>query len=790
MMKIKTTDITVAITIAVLFALLPLRAAAGPVVWFGGSEAVGYSLDVADAPVVRTALTMFASDMRAATGYCPVEAKGAKVNISTITGRNAKALRRLGLPVDSLLGCKDAFAMRACKGRLYVVGADARGTAYGILELSRMAGVSPWVWWGDATPQRRQRLEVAEGFAVFQAPSVEYRGVFINDEDWSLRPWSGGADIGPKTYKRIFQLLLRLRANTIWPAMHEGTTAFYRVEGNREMADSCGIVVGTSHCEPMMRNNVGEWDRAKRGAYNYITNRDAVQTYWAERLDATRATDCIYSLGMRGIHDGTMEGVRTNEEKLTALQQVVDDQRAMLAEHLGRSLADIPQQFVPYKEVLEIMDRGLRVPDDVCLTWCDDNYGYMTRLSDSIQRRRQGGAGVYYHLSYWGRPHDYLWLTTTQPGLIYNEMRMAWDTGARRLWIANVHDPKAAAYDLELFLDMAWNINAVGPQTLYAHQERWLCREFGPAAGRAIAPAMRRYYWLCGARRPEFMGWSQVELDRKKYPRGLSPISPTEFTADEAKAYLAHYADIRRAVEAAEPLVPAERRAEWFAAVRYPLVAAGDMARKVLADSIESRKAYDEIQALTHYYNKELSGGKWDGLMSAAPRGLPVFGRREHPNALAEPRATYAIARNACDYVGRGSGGPCGIQSLGHSMAAVPLPKGRSLDYRFDSPQEGEAILRTAVVPTQPSDKGDIRISVSIDGGQPQTISYKEPFRSEQWKRNVLRGQAIITTRHHISKGPHTLTITAADDHVVLDQWAIAFGEGSCGYMIPAEPEI
>lgn len=772
----------------ILLALLPFNMVKGSVVWFDGTDPVSYSADVCDAPVVQLALSMFEDDMAEATGSRAVRTSRGTVSIYTLSDKNAKKLRRIGLPVDSLRARKEAFAIVASGDKLYVAGSDARGTAYGILELSRMAGVSPWVWWGDTKPIRQERLMVADDYKTFQAPSVEYRGVFINDEDWSIRPWSGGADIGPKTYKRIFQLLLRLRANTIWPAMHEGTTAFYRVLGNKETADSCGIVVGTSHCEPMMRNNVGEWDAGQRGRYNYITNCKAVQDYWAERLQEIKGKQCIYTIGMRGIHDGNMEGVRTDEEKLTALQRVIDDQRDMLAKYSERSLTDIPQQFVPYKEVLEVMDRGLRVPDDVCLTWCDDNYGYMTRLSSEAQQRRKGGAGVYYHLSYWGRPHDYLWLTTTQPGLIYHEMRMAWDTGARRLWIANVHDPKVAAYDLELFLDMAWNISSVSPTTIYDHQRRWLCREFGDKAGEAIAPAMRLFGWLCGVRRPEFMGWSQVELSRNKYPRGQSPISPTEFNKDEAADYLRYYASLRQTVEKAEPLVPEERRAQWFAAVRYPMLAAGAMARKILCDSIESRKAYEEIQVLTHYYNEELSGGKWHGLMSAAPRGLPVFGPKfgqDTPVAVADD-APF-VARNASDYDGAG---PTPVQALGHSMAAVPLAKGKSLVYKFDSPEEGEAVLRTAVIPTQPSDKGDIRICVQIDNEQPQTVSYKEPFRSEQWKINVLRGQAIITTRHHITRGRHKLTITAVDDHVVVDQWMIDFSKDRKQYLIPALPKF
>jgi len=451
----------------------------------------------------------------------------------------------------------DAFYIGINNGNIVVAGSNGRGTAYGILELSRMAGVSPWVWWGDNKPEKKNRLEIADNFTTYQAPSVEYRGIFLNDEDWSERPWSqytfepskNFGEIGPKTYKALFQLLLRLRANAIWPGMHTGTVAFFKVKGNKEMADSCGIVIGTSHCEPLLRNNVDEWDVNTRGRYNYITNKDAVLKYWTERLQETKGGEYLYTIGMRGIHDGSMEGVKTMKEKTVALQQVIDDQRVLLSKYVNKNVEKVPQVFVPYKEVLQIMENGLNVPDDVTLMWCDDNYGYMTRLSDAEQQKRAGGGGVYYHLSYWGRPHDYLWLTTTQPGLIYNEMKEAYDHNAKKMWIVNVHDVKVAAYDMELFLDMAWNIDAIKPSNLQQHLANWLCREFGYNAGKQLLPLMTEWFRLTAIRKPEFMGWTQVELDKKLYPRGRSQVIDTEFTNEfggEIDRYLADYSALRK----------------------------------------------------------------------------------------------------------------------------------------------------------------------------------------------------------------------------------------------------
>ena len=639
----------------------------GEFVWYNGKQAITYSVSKSVSPVVTVALDMFTGDMKQVTGVLPQKTHTGNTAIKIVQlDKNRSALKELlkqDVPVDSLMSKKDAFFIKVTessnKKQLLVVGSDGRGTAYGILELSRLAGVSPWVWWGDVTPIKKNQLTLPADYTTFQSPSVEYRGIFLNDEDWSLQPWSWKnfepsdtkGRIGARTYKEIFKLLMRLRANAIWPGMHGITTPFYFVPGAKEAADSCGIVIGTSHCEPLMRNNVGEWKVSERGEYNYITNRESVQSYWTERLKEAGRYENFYTIGMRGIHDSGMEGVKTLQEKTDALQQVINDQRTLLSKYVKKDVAKIPQAFVPYKEVLQIMENGLQVPDDITLIWCDDNYGYMTRLSDQEQQKRSGGAGVYYHLSYWGRPHDYMWLCTTQPGLVYSEMKQAYDCNARRLWIVNVHDLKPAAYDLELFLDMAWDINSVSPSTLVQHQKNWLCREFGTEAGEKLLPAMLEFYRLCGIRKPEFMGWNQVELDKKKYIKGWSPIKNTDFSltefGGELDRYLESYESIKRILSEVEPIIPQERKDAFFAQIKYPVFGAAAMSTKMLEAQrarcifpgscdtnlwtresqlmnacAKSIKAYQEIRDLTDYYNHKLAGGKWKYSMCYNPRDL------------------------------------------------------------------------------------------------------------------------------------------------------------------------
>ena len=810
---------------------------------FDGYNPISYSLPKwRERPVTEVAAGMFDSDMEWVTGMSPkrVEADAATIrvyNLSTATAEDLAEITEAGVDSQRLMDNKDSFCLKAHGGRLYAVGADDRGTAYALLEVSRLAGVSPWVWWNDATPIRRTRMTLPDDYADYQSPAVEYRGIFLNDEDWSLQPWSWRTfdtsqppgTIGVRTYKEIFKLLLRLRANTLWPAMHESTTPFYFVEGTKETADSFGIVIGTSHCEPLLRNNVGEWTDSVRGPYNYVTNRQGVMDYWGERLKEAGRYENLYTIGMRGKHDGRMAGVKTMAERVGALRDVIDDQRTLLKRYVGKDITAIPQVVVLYKEVLDVMNEGLTLPDDVTLMWCDDNYGHLTCLSDSGRRKRAGGAGIYYHLSYWGRPHDYLWIGGTQPGLVYNEMKTAYEGGARRAWIVNIHDPKTSSYQLELFMDMAWNVGSVVSAGLEAHFGSWLTREFGSEAGAELTPVMREFYRLCAVRRPEHTGWTQVELsDRKAYPRGRSHVVDTEFSfsefGSEADRYLEAWSALAEKVKTIEAKVPAERRDDYFAQVKYPVIASGLMARKMLEaqrgrsyamgqsgaslwerDTLmlgavaRSQCAYQELRLLTAAYNDSLAGGKWRHILSMSPRDLPVFNPPVLPVGLTgdevdvwlsdapgsvEPDGQGYMALDAATFTDA-SFTPQPVAMLGHSGMAVPVPKGEWVSYDIDWAADGDALLLTALIPTQPVDGGDVRVAVIIDQGEPQVVSIKEKGRSDGWKENVLRNQACVRTTHNLTPGRHTITIRALDDHIILDQLMLDTRQDRKFYTIP-----
>jgi len=543
-----------------------------------------------------------------------------------------------------------------------VVGSDRRGTAYGVYELSERMGVSPWYWWADVPPESRESVVVEAGTYHAGPPDVTYRGIFLNDEDWGIRPWASETfapeqatdrdGLGPKTYARIFELLLRLRANTVWPAMHPGTKAFYRYPENAEVADRYAIVVGTSHCEPMHRNNVDEWEGSHE-EWDYETNADRIREYWRTRVEAVSDYENVFTVGMRGIHDSGMPGGDSREAKVELLQQVLDDQREILDEAHDGPVEAVPQVFCPYKEVLDLYRGGLDVPEDICLLWPNDSHGYMRELPTESERERAGGSGVYYHLSYWGRPHDYLWLSSVPMGLVEAEMGRAYDAGASEYWVVNVGDIKPTEKEMEYFLDLAWDVEGVRSESVSTWLERWATREFGATHAAEVAEILAEYYRLSHARKPEHMGWSTVYPNTKPD----DPAFSLTHGGDEARRRVEAFERLVDRAEAVSEALPERRHSAFYQLVLYQVRCGAAMSEKFLHASRSrsyagqgrstadryaelTREAQERIEAETRYYNEELVDGKWDGMLSDSPRDLPVFdvpgtGRYDPPEGAA-----------------------------------------------------------------------------------------------------------------------------------------------------------
>lgn len=732
--------------------------------------------------VVHTALELLSRDIQT------VLSSNSRVNNSSGeiivgTAGRSELIDQSGVDTSVLKGKKQAFLLTVSpEGKLIVAGSDGHGTAYGILEISRLLGVSPWEWWADVTPEKKKLFKLSSKFRSVQSPSVEYRGIFINDEDWGLMPWSNktyepsdvNGEIGPRTNERIFELLLRLRANTYWPAMHECTLPFFLTKGNREVAKKYGIFMGASHCEPMACSAAGEWRRRGNGAYDYVNNSAAVYKFWEDRVKEVADQEVLYTLGMRGVHDGKMQGAKTVEEQKAVLDRVLADQRGLIEKYVNKDVTQVPQVFIPYKEVLDIYNAGLQVPDDVTLMWCDDNYGYIRHFPTAEERARKGGNGIYYHVSYWGRPHDHLWLSTMSPSLIYQQMKQAYDQGIQKIWILNVGDIKPAEYQIELFMDMAWNLEAVAQEGVTAHLQHWLERELGTSPAKELLPVMQEYYRLAHIRKPEFMGNTREEEKDRAY-RIVKDLPWSEEFINER---LSSYNRLSETVEKVTSRIPADRQSAYFELVKYPVQAAAQMNRKLLfaqlarhgkADWEMSDAAYDSIAALTQHYNS-LENGKWNRMMDFKPRKLPVFNRVERKEATAPMMADRkaAFRWNGADAK---KGNPVVCEGLGYEGRAVEIRKGDALSFSFGNLKSDSLELDIRLLPNHPVHGDKLRFSVSLDGAEPEVINYETKGRSEEWKENVLRNQAIRKIILPVSsKKQHQLVVKALDEGVILDQ--------------------
>ena len=745
-------------------------------------QPIKLACDNAEEKVVQTALQLFIRDYQSVfSASAAVDARQGNIIVGTVG--KSPLLKVVSADVSALAGKKQAFLLQVLPdGKLLVAGSDSHGTAYGIMELSRLIGVSPWEWWADVTPEKKTSFVLSAEYQTLQSPSVEYRGIFINDEDWGLMPWSSQTyepsdikgHIGPKTNARIFELLLRLRANTYWPAMHECTLPFFLTEGNRKVAEEYGIFIGSSHCEPMVCSAAGEWRRRGQGDYDYVNNSASVYKFWEDRVKEVAQQGNIYTLGMRGVHDGQMQGAKTVAEQKAVLERVLKDQRGLLQKYVNKDVTAIPQAFIPYKEVLDIYNAGLQVPDDVTLIWCDDNYGYIRHFPTAEERARKGGNGIYYHVSYWGRPHDYLWLGTFSPYLLHQQMKLAYDRGIQKMWVLNVGDIKPAEYQIELFLDMAWNIDEVNEIGVTAHLKSWLEREFGSYCVEELLPAMEAHYQLSYIRKPEFMGNTREEERDPKY-KVIKDLPWSEQTISER---LRSYTVLSDVVERMESNIPADRQDAYFQLVKYPVQAAAQMNRKILTAQLarhskvdwkQSDAAFDSIASLTQQYNS-LQNGKWNRMMDFQPRKLPVFKRVEHTTAT-EPMVTdrkMLCKWNAmeCTY-----GKPVPCEGLGYERKAAGIRKGSSLTFAFDDYGKDSVEVEIRLLPSHPLDEKQLRFAISVDEAVPQTVSYETKGRSEEWKENVLRNQAIRKVTLPINKqASHKLVITALDEGVVLDQ--------------------
>lgn len=621
---------------------------------FANGKACSIFVDASDAEVVKKVSELFAEDLERVTGKKGVvsEAKSIKgketIIIGTI-GHNKyidNLIEKGVLDVSSIRNGWEQYIIQVLDnpsrgiGRaLIIAGCDRRGTAYGTFAISEAMGVSPLYWWSDVPVVKQKALYLVTPEYISQAPTVKYRGIFINDEGWGITPWAAKTfdselgDIGPKTYAKVCELILRMKGNMLAPAMHPGSGAFNKYPENKVVADSYGIVMTSSHCEPLLFNNVTEWFKETMGDWNYMTNKAGINKVLDRRIAENGRYENFYTLAMRGIHDAGLVGV-PKEKEVSLIEEVLNDQRNILSRHIDRPIDSIPQLFVPYKEVMDIYERGLKVPEHVTLVWPDDNFGYMKRLSNQDEQRRKGGSGVYYHISYCGEPHDYLWINTTSPTLIYEEMRKAYDTGANRYWLLNVGDIKPGELGMKQFLDMAWDVNSFNFENSYTYQTEYLASLFGAQYRDDLEDIMNTYYLLGFQHKPESMGWGYEWNNFHDRERMID----TDFSFInycEAEDRMKEYDRIADKSEKILNALPKAYKAAFYELVFYQVKGAALMNKKMLtaqqnrwyarqgraATNLYADKAQAYQDSLTYYTDKfnSLLDGKWNHMMSITP---------------------------------------------------------------------------------------------------------------------------------------------------------------------------
>jgi hypothetical protein len=829
----------------------------------GGNSAAAIFVETNDERAVLRAAGDLADDFAQVTGTKPEIVnqfspdKKTGVFIGTIG--KSKIIDRLAaegkLATNGVSGQWESYVLQVVKNplpgvdaALVIAGSDRRGTIYGIYQLSEMIGVSPWHWWADVPVEQSKNLALRGEIFKQGPPAVKYRGIFLNDEDWGLRPWASKTfdpetgNIGPKTYAKIFELLLRLHANYIWPAMHPDTRAFNFYPADKELADDCGIVMGSSHCEQMLRDNIDEWKPDVNGEYNFVTNPGGVLKYWEQRVRENGQYENIYTLGMRGISDSGLPGGGTPQEKADRLRAIISAQREMLARDVNTNIAAVPQIFCPYKEVLELYRLAPDIPGDITLVWPDDNYGYVREFSDARERARSGGAGVYYHASYWGTPRDYLWLCSTPPALIAEEITKAFDYGADKVWIVNVGDLKPAEFDIEFFLKLAWNPHSWNGTNTYDLLEKQIARDFGSASAPELTSIMAEYYRLNFQRKPEHTGFPTNNL----------------FSGEEAAQRLTAWQKLSARVDAVEKNLPPESQDAFFELVGYPVRCAALANEQFLAPT-NAQPAHDEIQRLTDIYNNQIAGGKWHLMMSDNPRGqldvaagvppavgpgiLPgginvagagsvensgddssssvIPGGRMPPSTAGKmPAATFDFveqnhrvvmeAENASAFVPGKDASWRKISGLGYNGEAVSVfpvtvavrsepgkiaSESPCLQFKIYFQNAGDWKFTVRALPTFSVETGKPqRYAIALDDAPPEIVSL--PFSTgetdRRWQENVLRNAALTSSVHSVTKpGLHTLKIWMVDPGIVLDAIeAETGGAQTPGYVWPAETRV
>ena len=719
-----------------------------------------------------------------------------------------------------LKGKREKFIITLIDGQLVIAGSDRRGTIYGIYELSQQMGVSPWYDWADVPVEHHDSIFVNKGIYTDGEPAVRYRGIFLNDEAPCLTSWvknTYGTGYGDhRFYQRVFELVLRLRGNMMWPAMWGW--AFYADDPeNEKTADEMGVVMSTSHHEPMARNHQ-EYARNRKGwgPWNYQKNKTNLQKFFREGIERMKGTEQIVTIGMRGDGDEAMSA----EADTKLMTNIINDQRKIIADVTGRKASETPQVWALYKEVLDYYDKGMKVPDDVTLLLCDDNWGNVRRVPNAKERKHKGGWGLYYHVDYVGAPRNSKMLNVTPVQNPWEQLTLAYENGIDRLWILNVGDLKPMEYPISQFMDMAWNPRKYDVNNITRHTRDWCAQQFGESQADEAARILNLICKYNGRCTPEMLDRNTYSLENGEWQEVVNQYLQLE--ADALRQYNslpASYHDAYRQIILFPIELMSNLHQMYFAqAQNHALYKQGNPKANVWADECERLFKRDSL--ICDYYNHKMAGGKWNGMMTQKHIGYTswndAFEKDTCPelfrvtskdgviisenNGVVEIEAPYYSSKTDAAEAKWTE-----IPFMGKSVSAMTLMpytksvKGASITYKFkmqvSKTSDGKAFngkqkVRIHVITKSTLDylnKGGLTYGVSLDGASPVEINFNKDLNEKP--ENIYNiYYPTIATRivdkvielelPASSDGIHTLTLTPNDPAIVFEKIVIDGREG------------
>lgn len=714
-----------------------------------------------------------------------------------------------------LKGKREKFIITLIDGQLVIAGSDRRGTIYGIYELSQQMGVSPWYDWADVPVEHHDSIFVNKGIYTDGEPAVRYRGIFLNDEAPFLTSWvknTYGTGYGDhRFYQRVFELVLRLRGNMMWPAMWGW--AFYADDPeNEKTADEMGVVMSTSHHEPMARNHQ-EYARNRKGwgPWNYQKNKTNLQKFFREGIERMKGTEQIVTIGMRGDGDEAM----SEEADTKLMTNIINDQRKIIADVTGRKASETPQVWALYKEVMDYYDKGMKVPDDVTLLLCDDNWGNVRRVPNAKERKHKGGWGLYYHVDYVGAPRNSKMLNVTPVQNPLEQLTLAYENGIDRLWILNVGDLKPMEYPISQFMDMAWNPRKYDVNNITSHTRDWCAQQFGESQADEAARILNLICKYNGRCTPEMLDKNTYSLENGEWQEVVNQYLQLE--ADALRQYNslpASYHDAYRQII----LFPIEMMSNlhqmYFAqAQNHALYKQGNPKANVWADECERLFKRDSL--ICDYYNHKMAGGKWNGMMTQKHIGYkswnddfekdtcPELFRVTSKDGVIISENNGVVEIEAPYYSSKTDAAEAKwteIPFMGKSVSAITLMpytksvKGASITYKFkmqvSKTSDGKAFngkqkVRIHVITKSTLDylnKGGLTYGVSLDGASPVEVNFNKDLNEKP--ENIYNiYYPTIATRivdkvielelPDSSDGIHTLTLTPNDPAIVFEKIVI-----------------